>query len=138
MIHSRTILVPTLLFQLALALPLAAGADSRCDDAKRLAATIPVQADGDTTRKTEDVVLESCADGAAGYFVRGLRAERAGRHDEAIKDYREALRLEPAFPRAQGNLGLALLAKGSHDDAVVELTRAISSDPDPGYHHGLA
>ena len=138
MIYRRTILVPTLLIHLALTIPMVAGADSRCDDAKRLAATIPVQADGEMMRKTEEVILDSCPDGAAGYFVQGLRAERSGRHDEAIRNYRETLRLEPAFPHARGNLGLALLEKGSHDDAVVELTQAISLAPEPHYHHGLA
>ncbi|MRR36654.1 tetratricopeptide repeat protein, partial [bacterium] len=138
MIYRRMILIPTLLFQLSISIPMTAGADSRCDDAKRMADTIPVQADGDSTRQIEDQILNACPDGAAGYLVQGLRAERRGRHDEAIRNYREALRLESAFLRAQGNLGLALLEKGSHDDAVVELTRAISSDPDPHYHHGLA
>lgn len=138
MIYRRTILIPTLLFQFAISCPLTAAADSRCDDAVRLAGTIAAYADGDSTRRTEERILDDCPDGAAGYFVQGLRAQRGGRQDEAARNYREALRLEPSFSRAQGNLGLALLEKGSHDDAVVELTRAISSDPDPHYHHGLA
>ena len=138
MIHRRTILIPTLLFQIALTIPMTVEASGSCADAKRLAATIPAEANGDVAKQTEDRILDTCPDGAAGYFVQGLRAERGGRHDDAIGNYREALRLEPVFPRAQGNLGLALLEKGSLDEAVVELTRALSSDPAPRYHHGLA
>lgn len=138
MIHCRTILIPTLLFQLAIATPMTAWAENRCTDAKRIAATIPVNAGSEEAKEAEKQILDYCPDGAAGYFIQGLRAEREARHDDAIRNYREALRLDPAFPRAQGNLGLALLEKGSYDDAVVELTRAISSDPNPRYHQGLA
>jgi len=137
-IYRSSILIPALLFQMAIAIPVSAGAGTPCDDAVRLAATIPVDADGERTRQTEERILGACPDGAAGSFVQGLRAQRGGRHDEAVRNYREALRLEPSFARAQGNLGLVLLDKGSHDDAVVALTRAISSDPDPRYHQGLA
>jgi tetratricopeptide (TPR) repeat protein len=60
-----------------------------------------------------------------------------GRLDEAIAQYREAIRLEPAGPGAHNNLGNALLKiPGRLADATAEYEEAVRLDPDFADAHG--
>ena len=52
------------------------------------------------------------------------------KHDEAIAEYREAIRLKPDFAEAHNNLGNALQAKGKLDEAIAEYREAIRLKPD--------
>lgn len=64
-----------------------------------------------------------------------------GRHDEAIVQYRETLKVAPHFPGANADLGLELFNKGMTEDAVryyrAELT-ANPSNADAHCHLGVA
>jgi hypothetical protein len=56
-----------------------------------------------------------------------------GRLDEAIDEYREAIRTKTDFPeayQAHNNLGNALTAKGQLDDAIAEYREAIQTKKD--------
>lgn len=49
--------------------------------------------------------------------------------DEAIDEYRKALRLSPTFADIITQLGIALRDKGKHDDAIEEFNRAKEQNP---------
>jgi tetratricopeptide (TPR) repeat protein len=53
-----------------------------------------------------------------------------GRLDEAIRQCREAIRLEPAYAEAHNNLGKALEMKGQMNEAIREFQEALSLNPD--------
>jgi Tfp pilus assembly protein PilF len=59
-----------------------------------------------------------------------------GRTDEAISEYREALRLRPGYPQAHDNLGNALHIKGRTDEAISQFREAIRFKPDYAEAHG--
>lgn len=68
----------------------------------------------------------------------GNAALRAGKIDEAIAFYREALRLNPNSSQARHNLGFALMQQRKFDDAIAELRQALQLNP--GYvdaYHNL-
>jgi len=52
-----------------------------------------------------------------------------GKVEEAIIDYREALRINPNNPEAQINLGNALLQQGHEDEAIAHYHEALRLDP---------
>ncbi len=59
----------------------------------------------------------------------GLVHWAKGEVDDAMREYREAIRLDPTHADAHGNLGVAYAAKGQLDDAVREYREAIRYDP---------
>jgi len=61
----------------------------------------------------------------AGYR-RGLEAEHAGRHDEAIADLTQAIAVKPDFAAAYETRAVAYDQKGAYDRAVADYTRAIA------------
>ena len=64
-----------------------------------------------------------------------------GRLDEAIAEYREAIRLKKDYPEAHNNLGNAFRDKGRLDEAIAEYREAIrlkKDDPRAHYNLGLA
>ena len=64
-----------------------------------------------------------------------------GKLDEAVADYREALRLERNYSEAHYNLGLALATQGKLDEAIVHYREAIRLKDDYSeahYNLGLA
>src|SRR5580700_4750067 len=60
---------------------------------------------------------------------RGLELYKAGKIDEAIKQFRQALAIYPNFPEADSNLGLALDAKGNDDEAIADFNKALALKP---------
>src|SRR6202044_477098 len=60
---------------------------------------------------------------------RGLELYKAGKIDEAIKQFRQALAVDPNFPEADSNLGLALDAKGEVDEAIADFNKALALKP---------
>jgi tetratricopeptide (TPR) repeat protein len=54
------------------------------------------------------------------------------RHDDAIEEYRKALKLRPDLPDIQTRLGIALREKGLYDEAVSVLTDAKKNKPNYG------
>ena len=60
----------------------------------------------------------------------GAALHSAGRIDEAITAFRDALHARPDHAAARNNLGAALLAAGRTDEAIAEFTRTLQSHPD--------
>jgi len=60
---------------------------------------------------------------------------KKGQADEAISEFREAIRIEPDYPEACDNLGNALHIKGRTDEAISEFREAIRLKPDYAEAH---
>ncbi len=69
------------------------------------------------------------------YFAHGHLLEREGRFDEAIEQYRKALRLKPDFVAARNRLGITLNKLGRHREATNEFLRAVELRPEEAYLH---
>lgn len=74
---------------------------------------------------------------ARAHYNLGLALSRIpGRRDDAIAQYRQAIRLQPDYAEAYNNLGLALSqVPGRLDDAVMQYRYALSIRPDSAEAH---
>ncbi len=54
---------------------------------------------------------------------------REARLDEAVRSFREAIRLHPRYPTAHAQLGQALLRQGQVDEAIAQLQESIGMNP---------
>jgi tetratricopeptide (TPR) repeat protein len=70
-----------------------------------------------------DHALSVTHDNYLAYNNRGLSFDRAGRLDEAIADYKQALAINPHYAEANNNFGQALTERGRPRDGI-ELFRA--------------
>ena len=75
-----------------------------------------------------DVVAKR-PDNPRGRYNLGTRLNSAGRYEDAIVQFREALRIDPRHASAHCNLGVALKRSGKVDQAVAEYHKAIRLDP---------
>lgn len=76
-----------------------------------------------------------------GWHYLGQEAQGRGDIDNAIKDYREAARLQPDYAPAHNNLGVILYSQGKIDEAIPHFQAALDSRPDYAAAHdnlGLA
>jgi tetratricopeptide (TPR) repeat protein len=64
------------------------------------------------------------------YNNRGNAYTSAGQYDLAVKDYDEATKADPTYPKPFNNRGVAYQKKGDYDHAMQDFTAAISIDPD--------
>ena len=76
---------------------------------------------GKTSRRPSD---------AAGHIDRGNALFGQGKLDEAIAEYRAAIRIKPDFAEAHYNLGVVLANQGKLDEAIAEYREAIRIKPD--------
>lgn len=60
----------------------------------------------------------------------GVALDKRGRNDEAISQYQEAIRLNPAYAEARSNLGTVFYKQGQTDKAIGQYQEAIRLDPD--------
>ncbi len=68
----------------------------------------------------------------------GTTLDRKGQTDEAIRQYREAIRLRPDDAEAYYNLGIVLAEKGQTEGAIRQYQKAIRLRPDDaGAHYNL-
>ncbi|MCR9089655.1 MAG: tetratricopeptide repeat protein [Rhodobacteraceae bacterium] len=68
------------------------------------------------------------------YFSRGIALERTDRWEEAERDFRLALELEPEQPQVLNYLGYSLVEmKIKLDEALDMIERAVAGRPDDGY-----
>jgi tetratricopeptide (TPR) repeat protein len=66
---------------------------------------------------------------AVWYFQRGAASARVGRTDQAEEAYRQALRLDPNYAEARGNLGILLAQRGALDEGTEQLAEAVRLKP---------
>jgi len=53
----------------------------------------------------------------------------AGRLDQAIEQYRQAIQIDPKYANARNNLGSVLLAQGKRDEALGEYREVVRLQP---------
>lgn len=71
--------------------------------------------------------------------ARGIDLADRGWLDEAVSEFRKAIRLDPQSAHAHDNLGTVLAEKGQLLEALFEYVEAVKADPDsPTAHHYLA
>jgi Flp pilus assembly protein TadD len=71
-------------------------------------------------------VVKKRPDNPRGHSNLGTALAELGKNDKAMEEFREALRIDPAFEPAHANLGLALFRDGKPAEARAELLDAIS------------
>ena len=59
-----------------------------------------------------------------------------GRHDDALADYAEAIRLKPDHASPYYNLGIVKAKLGRYDDALADYAEAIRLNPDLAEAYG--
>lgn len=63
---------------------------------------------------------------------------KKGKLDAAIREFQEALAINPNFPDAHNNLGIALVMKGNLEEAIKEFQIALKINPEfSDAHHNL-
>jgi tetratricopeptide (TPR) repeat protein len=74
----------------------------------------------------QPVFAQPAPDQALAAYNRGVEAERAGRHDQAIADLTQAIALRSGYADAYESRGVAEDQKGLYDRAVADYTTAIA------------
>ena len=82
----------------------------------------------------QDTVAK-CPNNPRAHYSLGVALGQAGRIEEAIAHYEQALRLKPDYADAHYNLGNALRKGGKGQDAVEHLEQAIRINPDYAEAH---
>jgi len=67
---------------------------------------------------------------AAILFRSAQRDAAAGRYEEAVKEYRHVLQIDPTLIEARVNLGLAYHSLGQYRSAIAELEKVVREQPD--------
>ena len=80
------------------------------------------------TRAIDSSVVHG-RDLAVAYNQRGLAYENTGKHDAAVADFTEAIRLDQTYAIAHNNRSWALNNKGEYDQAIADSTAAIKLNP---------
>jgi tetratricopeptide (TPR) repeat protein len=79
--------------------------------------------------------VDVTTDNAYGQYNLGVVLVQAGRLDEGIARFREALRIDPNYPDVHIDLGNALNARGAADDALAEFATVVRLRPDYAEAH---
>ncbi|UCD83828.1 MAG: tetratricopeptide repeat protein [Deltaproteobacteria bacterium] len=64
------------------------------------------------------------------HYGLGFALDNMGHYDEALKEYRETLRINPNQFQALNDLGGILLRRGQYDEAIVYFQRSLAAKPD--------
>jgi tetratricopeptide (TPR) repeat protein/SAM-dependent methyltransferase len=72
------------------------------------------------------------------HYNMAFALQALGRTDEAVRHYRDAVRLKPDYADAHTNLGNALTQLGRHGDAATCYERVIALKPSAEAHYNLA
>ncbi|MCL5103425.1 MAG: tetratricopeptide repeat protein, partial [Armatimonadetes bacterium] len=66
---------------------------------------------------------------AQAHFKNAIEAQKAGKIDKAIKEYRALIKIAPTFPAPYFNLGMIYMQKNQPSNAEAALKRGIALDP---------
>jgi len=71
------------------------------------------------------------------FFEKGKKFTSAENADQAIKNYSQAIKINPKFVKAYNNRGIAHVWKKEYDLAIADFNKAIELDPKNGkvYHN---
>ncbi len=72
---------------------------------------------------------------ASTYVAHGHLLERQGHFEQAVAQYREALKLTPGLVAARNRLGITLNKLGRHREASAEFRAALECEPTAAYLH---
>lgn len=67
---------------------------------------------------------------ARGHYNLGLAYALKGKHDEALSEYREAIRISPKKVEAIHNIGVVYFEQGKTDEAAAQYRKALRIQPD--------
>jgi tetratricopeptide (TPR) repeat protein len=109
----------------------------------RLGKFLPFAKFAETTTSAKDSVKNSQAAplDAEGYYNLGIDHDEAGRYQEAIEAYKQAIKLKPDYASAYNDLGCAYNDLGRHQEASEAFKQAIKLKPDyatANYNLGIA
>jgi tetratricopeptide (TPR) repeat protein len=74
-------------------------------------------------------------DWARWHYYQGTVYNRAGRMEDAVREYAESVRRNPDYPSARVDLGCALALRGDTAGAVEQLEGALRLDPADAWAH---
>jgi outer membrane protein assembly factor BamD (BamD/ComL family) len=89
----------------------------------------PSGMNGGNTRLTDLNQYNEIAKPARKEYDKGVRSDRDGRFDEAIRHYQKAVELAPGFYEARNNLGSDLLSKSQFVEAQFQFEQVIKVNP---------
>lgn len=84
---------------------------------------------GNTRLADSNQYAQQIPKGARKEFNRGVRSDKDGKSDEAIRYYQKAIELAPEFYEARNNLGSDLLAKSRFPEAQQQFEQVIKVNP---------
>ena len=79
--------------------------------------------------------LFACGNDARKHYNLGVDYQAQGKFDEAIAEYKTAIRIKPDFAEAHNNLGLAYFHQNKLNEAIAEFKTAISINPNLAEAH---
>jgi len=90
-------------------------------------------------RQAQALLGKGGPDDAVAHMNRAAALDATGKANEAVREYKEAIRLKPDFAEAHSNLGVAYKEMGNFDAAIREYRTAIRLKPDfAEAHNNLA
>jgi tetratricopeptide (TPR) repeat protein len=102
---------------------------ARLKGKREITRTIKLAAD---SQETIQLNLSAPADKAELAFQTAEELREKGKHAEAIKEYRQAIKLRPrGYPAARVGLARSLMSSEEYDQAVAEARRALREKPGP-------
>ena len=78
---------------------------------------------------SEDALKQRIRTETALYLFKGIAYLNEGMLDEAITEFKKAIRINPKYADAHNNLGNTYLNKGMLDEAIAEFKKALEIDP---------
>jgi tetratricopeptide (TPR) repeat protein len=71
------------------------------------------------------------------YLERGIVYSEQGKHELAIADFNQALKIDPDNVYAYGIRGASYAAQGKYELAIADFNQVIKIDPDNVYAYGI-
>src|SRR2546426_302647 len=82
-----------------------------------------------TSAQHVPIPRESARNALVAHVQAGQQALKAGRYEEAVKEYEEVIRLDPSLVEARVNLGLGYHMLGQYKRAVGQFEKALQASP---------